>query len=139
MIYATDIFKGLSHDSIMDLLLRVFNRDFDELLLDAIADNSKKRYVEIPLLYEVIEKGTDTPFTVYLGSACYSKKNNKFTHINYADAKNYAVQFSITSRVEFSAYEHHLRIKHIYPFGCSNKRLKEYLDGKMYLSKSRLN
>lgn len=139
MITSIDIFKGLNHDSIMDLLLKVFHRDFDELLLDAISYNSRKRYVEIPLLYEVTEKGTNIIFTAYLGSACYSNKKKKFTHIQYSDSKNYAVQFSISSRVEFSAYEYYLKLKHIYPFGCSNKQLKQYLDGKMYLSKRRLN
>ena len=106
------------HDDIVDYLLQVFHRDYDELLLEAVSDNSKKRKLYLRL---------DTRDVNFGGTVYYNKKLRKFTYIEYSDRYNYGVQFSITSRAAFFGREYYNQIKHIFPLGHSQKKLTAYL------------
>lgn len=106
------------HDEIVDYLLQIFNRDFAQLTLEAASDISRRRTIPIPL---------DNDGINFRGTAIYDKRQRKFTHIEYADRYNWIVQFSITSRAAFFGRDFYNQIKHIFPFGYSQKKLTAYL------------
>lgn len=112
------------HDDIVDYLLAIFERDKAQLLLEATSIDTRAREVPLVLDHENIFGVGKTNFG---GTIVYNKKKCKFTHIIYSDRHNYAVMFSVDTKVAFFAREFYMQMKKVFPFGCSNKRLKEYL------------
>lgn len=106
------------HDIIADYLLAIFDRDKDHLLLQAASDCTKRHELCFILDYEGMGGVGDTNFG---GTVHYNKKQRRFTYIQYSDKRNWAVQFSIASKVSFHTYDFHQQYKHIFPFGCSKK------------------
>lgn len=112
------------HEEIMDYLLQIFHRDYDHLLLLAAADNTKRHTLSFLLDYE----GLDSPLQINIGgTVIYDKRKRKFTYIQYSDRYNWAVQFSISSRAAFFCRDFYNQIKHVFPFGYSQKKLTAYL------------
>lgn len=103
----------------------IFNRDKDSLLLTAASDTQRMRKVVIILDYQGMVEGYGE--TNFGGTVTYCKKLRKFTHIQYSDRRNWAVSFSITSKVAFFAYDHYQSMKKVFPFGASRKKLTAYL------------
>lgn len=112
------------HDIIMEYLIQIFNRDKADLLLLAASDDTNRRTVTCVLDHA----GLDSPLKINIGgTVTYNKKLGKFTYITYSDKHNWAVQFSIDSKVAFFARDFYKSIKKVFPFGYSTKKLKEYL------------
>lgn len=112
-----------THNEIVDHLLDIFIRDREHLLIMAAADDTKRHKLCFILDYENIGDKS----TIFGGTVFYNKKERRFTYIQYSDSRNWAVQFSIESKVAYFAYEHFQSVKKIFPFGASIKKLKEYL------------
>jgi hypothetical protein len=112
------------HDEIADYLIDILNRDIDELTLEAAADETNRRTLEIILSFSTCFGAGRTNFG---GSAIYDKTKRKFTRITYSDKHNWRVEFSIASKVYFSYYEHHQQWKHIFPYGATRYKLRDYL------------
>lgn len=112
------------HEEIVDYLLQVFKRDYDHLLLLAAADNTKRRTLSFVLDYD----GMGSPLKINIGgTVIYDKRKRKFIYIQYSDRYGWGVQFSITSRAAFFCRDFYNQIKHVFPFGHSQKKLTAYL------------
>lgn len=112
-----------THDEIVDHLLTVFERDRDRLLLMASADTTRRHELVFVLDYENINEKA----TIFGGLVFYNKKQRRFTHISYSDNNNWAVFFSVTTRVSYFSREFWKPLRKDFPFGTSIKRLTEYL------------
>ncbi len=113
---------NFSHDEIVEHLLEIFKRDRDDLLLKASLDDTKRQNLTFLLDY-----GNFSHLTIFAGTVNYSKKMRKFNFITYSDERNYAVHFSIESKVAHFCYENYKNLKNIFPFGSSIKRMTQYL------------
>ena len=111
------------HDEIVEHLLFVFRRDECHLLLLAAADDTKRHKLVFILDYP----NCFDDKTNFGGTVIYDKKQRKFTHIQYSDRNNWGVQFSIESKVSFSAHEFWKPFIKQFPFGLSTKKLTKYL------------
>lgn len=69
----------------------------------------------------------DSKLTIFGGTVNYNRKLRKFDYITYSDAMNYAVMFSIESKVACFYYDFYAAWKHLFPFGVSRKRMTKYL------------
>lgn len=112
-----------THEEIMDHLIDVFVRDREHLTALAAADDTKRH--ELSFIIDYSNLGDQS--TIFGGLVHYNKKQRRFTYITYSDDRNWGVMFSIESRVAFFCYEHYKSLKHLFPFGCSTKKLTEYL------------
>lgn len=118
--YATIDF---THEEIMEHLLEIFKRDRDDLLMKAALDDTKRRSLTFILDFDNI----GNKLTIFGGTVNYNKKLRKFDYITYSDTRNYAVMFSIESKVACFYYDFYAAWKHLFPFGVSRKRMTEYL------------
>lgn len=112
-----------THEEIMDHLLEIFNRDRDSLLLKAVLDNTNRKSLTFMLDLDNI----GNKLAIFGGTVNYNRKLRKFDYITYSDTRNWAVRFSIESKVACFHYDHYAAWKHIFPFGVSTKRMTQYL------------
>lgn len=112
------------HDEIAYYLVDIFNREKDHLLLQAAADTTNRRTLQFILDYENCFGLGNTNFG---GDAIYDKKKRKFTRICYSDKHNFQVEFCIDSKIYFSCYDHYRQWKHIFPYGATRFKLRDYL------------
>lgn len=111
-----------THEEIVEHLLQVFERDREHLLMMAAADETKRH----ELVFVMDHSNIGDQSTIFGGTITYNKKKRRFTHITYSDRRNWAVQFSVESKVAYFSYDFWQPIKKEFPFGASVKRLKEY-------------
>jgi hypothetical protein len=111
------------HKIITDYLFTVFEKEKDNLLLQAAADTTMRWSLTFVLDYENL--GVNN----FGGTVNYNKKKRQFDYITYSDKKNYAVIISIASKCYWSAWEHRNWLyKNVPQYYCYNdKKLSEYL------------
>lgn len=94
------IIHNWDHKIISDFLFSVFEREKDDLLLQAAADATMRWNLAFALDYENL--GVNN----FGGTVNYNKKKRQFDYISYSDKKNFAVIISIESRCYYSAWDH---------------------------------
>jgi hypothetical protein len=112
-----------THEEIVDHLLDIFKRDREHLLTKAAADDTKRHKLVFILDYDNLGDQS----TYFGGTVTYDKRKRRFTYITYSDRRNWGVRFSIESKVAFFAYEFYKSIKHIFPFGYSANKFREWV------------
>ena len=111
-----------THEEIVEHLLEVFHRD-KEHFLSMIAEEPKRKVFCFVLDYDNIGDQK----TIFGGTVHYDKRKGRgFTYIAYSDDNNFAVLFSIKTKVAYFSHEFWKPLVKLMPF-WSYKKLTEYL------------
>lgn len=116
-----NLIHNWDHKVLSEYLLSVFEKEKDDLLLQAAADVTSRWNLVFVL---------DHPHTIdFGGTVNYNKRQRRFDFITYCGRFKYAMVFSITSNCYYSAWEHRDWLyRNVPEYYCkSNKKLTEYL------------